>query len=140
MAQNRIDFQLNFKKGDTSALQSLKNDIAEIQRMAGDIDYTAGMKPAEINKMVNAARSLETALDQAFDIDLNTINIQKFNQILKESGYNAKTLQSDLSLAGTTGQQAFLKMTSQLTQFNTVTKQTNQFLDNIATSLFNTIK
>ena len=73
MAQNnRIDFQLNFKKGDTSALQSLKKDIAEIQRMAGDVDFTAGMSTSEINKMVTAARSLETAMDQAFDVDLNT--------------------------------------------------------------------
>ena len=138
--KNRIDFYLDFKKGDMNALKDLKKDIADIQMMAGDADFISGLKPKEIQKMTDAARTLNTALDQAFDVNLNTVNIQKFNNYLKQSGYTVATLQKDLSYAGVTGQQAFLKMTGQLMQFNTVTKQVNKFLDGLATSFFNTVK
>lgn len=139
-ANNRIEFQLDFKTGDIKALSSLKKDLAEIQRMAADPDFTAGFSTKEIQNMITAARTLDSALDQAFDVNLNTVNVQKFNSILAQSGYNAQTLQAGLSQAGVLGQQAFLKLTGQLMQFNTATKQTNKFLDGIATSLFNTIK
>lgn len=141
MAQNnKINFQIDFKKGDVTALNSLKKDIAEIQRLAGDIDFTSGKSISEIQNMAKAARALESAMNQAFDVNLNTVNVQKFNNLLRQSGYNAETLQADLANAGATGQQAFLKATTQLMQFNTATKQTNKFLDSIATSLGNTIK
>ena len=139
-ANNKINFQLDFQTGDLKAFQDIKKSIAEVQRLASDLTFTGGMDTTDIQKMISAARTLDTALDQAFDVNLNTVNIQKFNQVLKQSGYDAKTLQADLAHAGSTGQQTFLKMTSQLMQFNTVTKQTNEFLDNIATTLFNTIK
>lgn len=141
MAQNnRINFQLDFKKGDTSAIDGLKNDIREIQRLAGDFNFTSDLGQKDLQGMINAAKTLETALDQAFDVDLNTTNIQKFNQILKQSGYNVETLKADLMNAGAVGHQAFLKATGQLMQFNTAAKQTNKFLDDIATSFFNTVK
>ena len=140
MAQkNSIQFSIDFKKGETHALDSLKKDLAEIQNIATK-PMDLGLEAGEIQKMVSAARTLETSLDQAFDVDLNTVNIQKFNNLLKQSGMTAETLQADLSLAGATGQQAFLKMTGQLMQFNTMTKQTNKFLDSLATSFFNTVK
>jgi hypothetical protein len=140
MAQkNSIQFSIDFKKGETQALDSLKKDLAEIQNMATK-PMDLGLEAKEIQRMVSAARTLETSLDQAFDVDLNTVNIQKFNNLLKQSGMSAESLQADLSLAGATGQQAFLKMTGQLMQFNTMTKQTNKFLDGLATSFFNTVK
>ena len=137
--ENRIQFSIDFKKGETHALDSLKKDLAEIQNMATK-PMDLGLEAKEIQRMVSAARTLETSLDQAFDVDLNTVNIQKFNNLLKQSGMSAESLQADLSLAGATGQQAFLKMTGQLMQFNTMTKQTNKFLDGLATSFFNTVK
>ena len=141
MAQNnKINFQLDFKKGDTSALDSLKRDIQEIQRLAGDVDFTAAADPKDLQKMIEAARALDSALTQAFDVNLNAVNIQKFNNILKQSGYNAKTLQADLSAAGYTGEKAFLNMTTQLMQFGTAVKKTNKFLDGLATTFFNTLK
>ena len=140
MAQkNSIQFSIDFKKGETHALDSLKKDLAEIQNMATR-PMDLGLETGEIQRMVSAARTLETSLDRAFDVDLNTVNIQKFNNLLKQSGMSAESLQADLSLAGSTGQQAFLKMTGQLMQFNTMTKQTNKFLDGLATSFFNTVK
>jgi TP901 family phage tail tape measure protein len=139
MAQkNSIQFSIDFKTGDTKALQELKNDLAEIQQMASQNVW--GSPAEDLNKITTAAHALESALNQAFDPDLNTVNIQKFNQVLRQSGMNAETLYKDLSMAGTEGQQAFLKMSGQLMQFNTAIKQSNEFLNGLATTFFNTVK
>ena len=135
---NNIDFNLNFRKGNISGLESLKKDLTAIKTLVSDPDWA--LHPLDISNVMSTVNTLQNALNKAFDPQLNTINIQKFNQILKQSGLNATTLQQNLALAGTAGNQAFLKLTAQLMQFNTATKQTNRFLDNIATTLFNTIK
>lgn len=140
MAQgnNNINFKLNFELGDRKVFNDLKAQFNEIRNLASDIDF--GLSPADMQSTLTAVNTLEQALTRAYDPTLNTINIQKFNNILKESNLNAATLQKDLANVGAVGQQAFLKATAQLMQFNTATKQTNKFLDGLANSLFNTIK
>ena len=140
MANNRIQFSLDFARGDTSALQGLKKDIAEIQKLASDIDFTADLDPNQLKSMVSAAQALDKALNNAFDVDLNTINVDKFNKSLAQSGFNAKSLQSALNHCGITGQQAFLKATAELMKFGNTAKQTNKFLDGLATSFLNTAR
>ena len=135
---NKINFSLNFQKGDTAALDSLKKDLIELKRLAGDADF--GLDPKSAQQLTASVNMIEQAMSKATDFNLNTINVQKFNNILKQSGTSIKQLQEGLSLAGAEGNAAFLKMTAQLMQFNTATKQTHKFLDSMATTLFNTIK
>ena len=136
---NNINFKLNFQMGDTKAFNELKAKFNEVRELASDMG-NIGLDTKQMQSTLNAVNVLEQALNRAYDPTLNTINIQKFNQLLLQSGMDANKLQTELSAVGFTGQQAFLKATSQLMQFNTATKQTNKFLDNIATTLFNTIK
>ena len=138
--ENRIQFNIDFKTGDIKVLKDLKNDLAEIQRLGNDIEFAGGTPAKDIQNMINAARTLDTALDQAFDVKLNAVNVQKFNNILKQSGTSAEQLYTDLSTAGIVGQQAFMKMSGQLMQFNTAIKQSNEFLNGLATTFFNTVK
>lgn len=138
--ENRIQFSIDFKTGDVKALKDLKADLTEIQRLGSDATFSAGLPTKDIQNMITAARTLDTALDQAFDVNLNAVNVQKFNNILKQSGTSAQKLYTDLSSAGTVGQQAFMKMATQLMQFNTAVKQSNEFLNSLATTFFNTIK
>lgn len=137
-SNNNINFKINYQKGDTSALDNLKKELIELKSLASNLDM--GFSPEEINQLLPAVSALERALNSAFDVRLNTINIQKFNQILAQSGLNAKSLQEGLSVAGAAGDKVFLQMTSQLMKFNTATKQTNKFLNDIANSFFNTVK
>jgi len=140
MAQgnNNINFKLNFEMGDRKAFNELKNQLNEVRALASDVEF--GLDPAQMQSTLHAVNTLEQALNRAYDPTLNTVNIQKFNNILKQSGLNAASLQTELANVGSTGQQAFLKATAQLMQFNTATKQTNKFLDGLASSLFNTVK
>ena len=140
MATNggRINFEVGFVT-DAHGLNDLKKQLNEIRKMASS-DAMIGNGAEEIQQMTKAANDLEHAMNAAFDVDLNTVNIQKFQQILKQSGTSLADIQKGLAQAGAVGQGAFLKATAGLMQFNTVAKKTNQFLDKIATSLTNTIR
>jgi len=140
MAQNtnNINFKLNFEIGDRKAFNELKAQFNEIRQLTTSADF--GLDTKQMQSTLHAVNTLEQALTRAYDPTLNTINIQKFNKILSESGLNAKKLQTELSAAGATGYQSFLNVTTQLMKFNTATKQTNKFLNDISNTLFNTIK
>ncbi len=135
---NNINFQVNYQKGDTSALDNLRKELLELRKLSSNIDV--GFSDQEVQKITNTVTILERALNKSFDVNLNTINIQKFTQLLAQSGMNIKILQQNLSMLGGAGNKVFLDLTAQLMQFNTATKQTTKFLDNIANSFFNTIK
>ena len=135
---NKINFEVGFTT-NSKGLQELKSELAEIRALASN-DKGFGGDLSKIQAMVKSANDLEYAMTAAFDVDLNTVNIQKFNQILKQSKTDLSQIQQNLAYAGTAGQSAFLKATAGLMQFNTAAKQTNQFLDSIATSFANTIK
>ena len=141
MAQgnNNINFKLNFDIGDTKGFNELKRQLNEVKQIASNMG-SGGLDSKEIQSTLKAANTLELALKKAYDPVLNTVNIQKFNNILKESGTNAANLQKDLAAVGAIGQAAFLNATSQLMQFNSATRQTNTFLNDMAKSLFNTVK
>ena len=140
MAQgnNNINFKLNFDIGDTKGFTELKRQLNEVKQFAKSPDV--GVNLEQIQSTIKAANTLEFALKKAYDPVLNTVNIQKFNNILKQSGTNVVELQKNLSVAGAAGQNAFLNMTTQMMQFNSATKQTNTFLNDLSKSLFNTIK
>ena len=137
--KNSIDFQLNFLKGDMSALESLKKELNNLKQLAANESLFSG-QGQQVTSLVSNIQTVENALNKAFNPKLNTINVQKFNQILAQSGQNARTLQESFAVAGAQGDKAFLRLTSQLMQFNGAVRQSNAFLDKLAVSFFNTVK
>jgi len=140
MAQNtnNINFKLNFQMGDRNAFASLKKELQEIKTLAASADF--GLDQKELNSVLNSVNAIERAMTKAYDPQLNTVNIQKFNNLLKESGTNINKVKDSLSIMGANGSTAFMKMTGQLMEINPVIKQTNSFLDDLSKTLFNTIK
>lgn len=136
---NTLNFNIKTNT-DFSDLAKLKKELNEIRSLARDVDFTGIMSPDEIDNMVRSANKLEQAMDQAFDYDLNTVNIEKFNRILRDSGTNIAEVQKGLALAGDVGQKAFLTATTELLKFNNITAKTNTLLDKMATTMGNTIK
>lgn len=134
-------FNLNVKaKADLTELSKLKSELQNIRTLAKDIDFTGDLDPNEINAMTNAALQLEKALDAAFDVNLNTVSIQKFNDYLRKSGLSLKDIQADLAKAGAVGQQAFINTTANILQMNTAVRKSNEFLDKMATTMANTVR
>ena len=138
MANNAI-FNLNIRtNSDLAGVNQVKRSLNEVKQMADNIDFA--MDSSDIQEMIRSAEALERAMEDAFDPDLNTVNVQKFNRILAESGLNIDDIQSGLAKAGAVGQQAFLTATGQLMKMNDALKYTNKFLDDIAVSFANTVR
>lgn len=138
---NNSNFTLGVKtKVDVTDLNKLREQLQDIRKMMSDPVQTEGLGLRQIRNAITASRQLEQALTSAYDVNLNTINIDKFNQSLKKSGTNLKEIQEGLSKIGPEGQKAFVGATTELFKFNKTVKQSNEFLEKMATTMGNTIR
>lgn len=139
----RIDYTVGFKT-DKSGLNQLKSSLQEIKALtAQDLMKIGGhndIKKAndELEQLKTSIGLIDGALEKAFNADLGTLNISKFNQELKN--LPLKSIYKDFSNAGATGQAAFRNITAQVLTTNMQLKQTHKFLDEMATTMANTIK
>ena len=140
---NEIKFRVGFET-ETTSLQKLKTSLSEIQKMTAS-EYmslhkgmdlaTAQSELLEVKKSVN---QVQLALKNSFNADLGTTNVAKFNEQLKSM--NISKIAADFQNAGAAGQVAFRNVASQVLTTNLQLKETHKFLDNIATTMGNTIK
>ena len=141
---NQINFKLT-TSADLKGVQQLKKELQEVRNlasktMAGHETSLVGDKDiTQLQEVISAANTLEHALQSAYDPKINTVNIQKFNKILKDSKTDINSLSQTLLSIGTTGQKAFLTMSSSLMQMGTAVKKTNKFLNDMATTFKNTV-
>ena len=139
---NNITFSIGLKTNyDASGVNQLKKELQDIQNLTSvSTGFINKSNVKDLMAMTSAANELERALDAAYDPQLNTVSIDKFNQSLKNSGTNIQKVQQDLSKAGIVGQQAFLKTTGELLQMNATVRNTNSLLDKMATTMANTVR
>ena len=137
MAQNQANFGLNFRV-DKSGLNELKKSLQDIMRL-GQKNSATGTMTKELEEACKAARQLETILDGAWNSKLGQLNLDKVNQGIKTTYHSVEELQTALGKTPQ-GQAAFNKMASQVLNTNLQLKQTNKLLDDMATSMANTVK
>ena len=82
MANHQIKLNI-VAEANTQGLDKLKAKLQEIKKQSTNVDFTGDLSQAEIQKSVRAAETLQRALQQAYDPKIGTVNIQKFNKILK---------------------------------------------------------
>ena len=142
MANNSIKYSVGFNV-DKSGLNQIKSALEEIKKVSlqdlkiinnKDLSQTLD----DFRALESSIAQLEGALKKAFNADLGTINVAKFNQELKHM--DLATIQKNFYNAGATGQKAFRNITSEILTTNMQLKQTHKFLDNMATTMANTVK
>ena len=76
MAQNggKIQFQVGVKK-DEASFKSLKQSLQEIAKIK-PTEFSGSIK--ELNEIKDTAKKVETALTNAFNPKINSINLKKF--------------------------------------------------------------
>ena len=145
MAQNggQIKYGIGFDV-DTSGLNKLKQSLSEIKRLtATEIqNMNIGMDWDKANESLDDIRKnavkVEIALEKAFNKDLGTVNVTKFNQELKKLDLNK--IYTSFSAAGAAGQNAFRNITTQVLTTNKQLKQSHNLLNKMAETMSNTIK
>ena len=138
---NQINFKLT-TSADLKGVQQLKKELQEVRNLANKGYSGEGIlagEPEKIQQALKTANDLEYAMQAAFNPKINTIDIQKFNSILHKSGTDIQQLSNTLVSLGPEGQRAFLTMNNSLMKMGTAVKQTNKFLNNMATTFKNTV-
>ena len=140
MANNSAQFNLGIKtSADLSGIDQVKKALQDIQNL-NKTGKSFGLDAAQIQQATSAAEDFSRALRSAYDVDLNTVNIGKFNKSLLESGRTMSSLHEDMSQVGAVGEKAFLQMANQITKTGQVVKQATGFVDSLVKTIGNSIR
>ena len=120
-------------------LQNLHTQLGKIsvigQQTKGIDEYSKGLKEAG-----ETASKLSTILEKSFSAKLGTVNVTKFKQELDKAGMSTKSIQASLQKAGHEGSAAFARLGTALLSTNVQIKKSNTLLDEMATTMANTVK
>lgn len=133
---NQIRFNVGFQV-DKAGLSELQNQLTQIAVEAG---LPSNKLNTGLQEAAKTARVVEGALQKAFNVNLGTTNISKFNQELKNNNLTIQQVKNNLSQAGSAGANAFNLLGTQILKTNVQLKESNKLLDNMAVSMANTIK
>ena len=141
---NQIRYQVGFDVQQNN-LNQLKASLQDLQKLKiSDImkinETDAASATSALNKIKDEAGKVEDALKQAFNTKLNTVNIETFNQSLKQFGTSIEQVYQAFRAAGSTGEAAFRSLSSSVLSTNIQLKETHNILDKMATTLANTVK
>ena len=142
MANKQIKYGIGFNV-DKSGLQEVKSELMSLQKMSYSefsliSDENLTKTRGQFEAIKRDVKSLENAIDVAFNPKLDTVNLDKFNQSIKN--LNLQRIEQSFSSMGTKGKKAFVDISKQLLTTKTELKQTSKVLDSMATTLGNTIK
>lgn len=140
--QVKIPVSFDINKADLTSLkmnlQQLKKlSLSDLMKINQTDRATATQTFTQIRTQ---AENVQQAIKAAFNAKLNTVNIETFNKSLKQAGSSVQKVYETFKKGGVAGQNAFRSLTSQVLTTNVQLKQTHTLLDNIATTLSNTIK
>lgn len=139
MAQGQIKFGVGFNV-DKSGLNTLKASLKEIQKLTTADIKIGGNAEKTLKDIQGMASQVEGALEKAFNPNLGTINLTKFNNELKSMGLSVGQMGQEFSKAGAKGDAAFRNLTTQLLTTKVQVKQTHELLDKMANTLANTVR
>ena len=131
--------RLNYTIGvdaDTSKLEASLNDaFSRLNRIGSQVNLTTDLRNAS-----QAALELSGHLNKAFNQQTGKFDLVTFNQSLSESGRTLESYANDLISIGPTGEQAFLKVATAITQAELPLRRTNKLFDQLWVTMKNTMR
>lgn len=139
MAGNRIQYTIGFTADTRSAEKSLSNLNKKLQAVTKvNLDTSSRVKIFEDASY--AAQELQKHLQAATNVNTGKLNLNAFNESLKVSNTNLKTLLTTLANGGEAGNAAFLQFANAIAQSEAPLKRTNTLLAQFGNTLKSTIK
>lgn len=139
--KGQINMDMRFNV-DKSNLQLVKNELQDIQKLT-TLELSSkslNVTKEQLAQVKYAADAVQTAMEKAFNVNLGTLNITKFQNELTKAGFSLDEIYSRLSSVGAGGMKAFQNISSSILTSNLQLKQTSKILDNIAQTMVNTAK
>ena len=140
--QGDIRFGVQFQV-DKSGLNELKTSLQQLQNLTiKDLVNTSNTEKAneQLNKIKDTASKVAKALEESYNVKLDTTNLTKFQKTLQQSGLSLSQIKSEFMEAGIQGQIAFRNLATELATTNKYIKQSSQWLDKMADTLSNTVR
>lgn len=133
----RIDLTLR-SLADLKGANELQNKLREIDK---ELQNTFPIEATfDVEGAMRSTKALQQAIQQAYDPKFNTLSFDKFNKSLESNHTNLQKVVQDLMSMGTSGQVAVGQLSATFGQMGTTIKKTNKFLDEMATTMKNTVK
>ena len=134
--------QLNVALDFTANTAQAKQSIQELQQLLTKLSYGTdlGIKPEQMQKASEAARQLAFHLNEAYNTTTGNYDLSKLNASLNRSQTDVIKLSKSLLEAGSTGQQAFVKLAQSIAAADQPMISLNARLQDFLTTVKNTVK
>ena len=133
---NRIDLNVGFNV-DKSGLDQIRKSFQQIQNIKpGTFKGSAD----QLRRIQVEAKKVETALTNAFNVKLGSLNTKEFYTQLQKADVQLNKLYADFNKLGAVGQAGFSKLTSSIVSTNLQLRETNSLLQSFGNTMVNTIK
>ena len=136
-----VEYQLNQSK-----FNEIMSALEKIQLMTNSeyMSINKGLKTEEAKRQLEQLRPVITdikmSLSKAFNTNIGTVNISKFNQELANSKLNINQAYKALQNYGTVGQIAFRQLATGLATQNLQLKESHSLLDKMSQTMANTVR
>ena len=132
---------INFNVNMTVNKNGLNQILKPLQQIQSRLNSMSTDKLSdEFSEAASSAKQLESIINSSWNDKLGQLNLDKFNQSIKNSYGSVSQLKNSLAGAGSAGQSAFDTLASQVLNTNLQLKESNKLLDEMATSMANTVK
>lgn len=132
---------INFNVNMTVNRSGLNEILKPLQQIQSELNSMSTDKLSkEFQQAASSAKQLESIINSSWNDKLGQLNLDKFNQSVKSSYGSVSQLKNSLTGAGSAGESAFNTLASQVLNTNLQLKESNKLLDDMATSMANTIK
>lgn len=142
---SKINFSIGFNVDKTS-LNDLQKSLSGISSLTQSdlMDINKGMNleeaDAKLKQIRQTVTTVKQSLSNAFNKDLGTVNVTKFNNELGKAGMNVKQLYQTFAMAGVQGKAAFRSLTAEVLSTEVQLKKTHNILNDMANTMANTIR
>lgn len=134
--------QLNVALDFTANTTQAKQQIQELQQLLTKVAYSTdlGINPSQMKEASAAAKELAIHLNEAYNQKTGNYDLSKLNASLAKSKTSVTELSTSLLQAGTTGQQAFIKLAQSIAAADQPMITLNARLQDFLTTVKNTVK
>ena len=126
------------KKSLEDVLSGISTGIEKAKKTGTSGLFTNDLK--ELQQMQNEVKEFQSIFNKSFNQNLGAINLVDFNNSLRSSQIDLQKVADAYSNMGAKGKQGFRELTAEILSTNRNLEKTTTFLDNMATTMGNTIK
>lgn len=139
MARNQDQYTIQINADATRAKKEIA-DLLKSLKAVGAMNLDKLGLDTQIREASVAADELAIHLKNATNVNTGKLNLVEFNKSIEASGRSMSQLITTLAQGGNVGQQAFRQLTAAIANTQVPIKQTNTLLNNMMTTLKNTVK